>query len=696
MKATEANLLAFIKRSPQFVIPIYQRTYSWTDKECRQLWEDILRTGANKDISAHFVGSVVYIEQGLYQVSSQSSLLVIDGQQRLTTITLLIAALANALESGGEPFDGFSQRKLRNFYLLNPEEEGEQLFKLILSQTDKTSLIAILNQTELPKDYSIRVTENFKLFEQLLNDCKDDLITVCKGLAKLVVVDIALTRDHDNPQLIFESMNSTGRELSQADLIRNYILMGLEPKLQTKLYEKYWRPMEIEFGQEAYVTNFDGFMRYFLTVKTGTLPNVGEVYDTFKQHARSPHVAEAGVESLVADIRNYARYFCAMTLGAESNSALKIAFQDLRELKVDVAYPFLMELYRDYDLKLLSQADFLTAVRLVESYVFRRAICAIPTNSMNKTFATFGKALNKDSYLESIQANLLLLPSYRRFPGDEEFKRAFQTKDLYKFRSRSYWLRRLENHQRKERVSIDEYTIEHILPQNENLSPVWKEALGEDWQRIHQTYLHTLGNLTLTAYNSEYSDKAFTAKRDMKGGFKESPLKLNQGLGAIEQWNETAIHHRADLLSTLALDVWIAPQATPETLESYKAKPVKAGYSIADYPQLTAGAMRDLFEAFRKEILALDSCVTEEFLKLYIAYKAETNFVDIVPQAKRLRISLNMPFPEINDPKGICKDVSAVGRWGNGDVEVGLAGLSELPYVMGLVRQALERQMGSL
>ena len=696
MKATEANLLAFIKRSPQFVIPIYQRTYSWTDKECRQLWEDILRTGANEDISAHFVGSVVYIERGLYQVSSQSSLLVIDGQQRLTTITLLITALANALEGGGEPFDGFSQRKLRNFYLLNPEEEGEQHFKLILSQTDKTSLISILNQTELPKDYSIRVTENFKLFEQLLNERKDDLVTVCKGLAKLVVVDIALTRDRDNPQLIFESMNSTGRELSQADLIRNYILMGLEPKLQTKLYEQYWRPMEIEFGQEAYVTNFDGFMRYFLTVKTGTLPNVGEVYNTFKQHAQSPQVAEAGVESLVADIRNYARYFCAMTLGAEPNAALKIAFQDLRELKVDVAYPFLMELYRDYDLKLLSQADFLTAVRLVESYVFRRVICAIPTNSMNKTFATFGKALDKDAYLESIQAHLLLLPSYRRFPSDEEFKRAFQTKDLYKFRSRSYWLRRLENHQRKERVSIDEYTIEHILPQNENISLAWKEALGEDWQRIHQTYLHTLGNLTLTGYNSEYSDKAFTAKRDMKGGFKESPLKLNQGLGAIEQWDETAIRHRADLLSTMALGVWIAPKVTPETLESYKSKPVKAGYSIVDYPQLTAGTVRDLFEAFRKEILALDSCVTEEFLKLYIAYKAETNFVDIVPQAKRLRISLNMPFSEINDPRGICKDVSAVGRWGNGDVEIGLADLAELPYVMGLVRQALERQMGSL
>jgi uncharacterized protein with ParB-like and HNH nuclease domain/predicted transport protein len=694
MKATEAKLLDFIRKSSQFIIPIYQRTYSWTEKECRQLWDDILRTGANKDISAHFVGSIVYIEQGLSNISTLSPLLVIDGQQRLTTVTLLIAALANALEGIGEPVEGFSKRKLRNYYLLNPEEENEQHFKLILSQTDKTTLIAILDQIEPPKDYSLRITENFQLFQQLISDRQEELAIVCNGLAKLIVVDIALNRDQDNPQLIFESMNSTGRELSQADLIRNYILMGLQPKLQSKLYAHYWRPMKVEFGQEAYVTNFDGFMRYFLTVKTGTLPNIGEVYDTFKQHARSPQIAAAGVEALVADIRDYARYFCAMALGTETDPDLKLAFQDLRELKVDVAYPFLLELYRDYALQLLTKADLLAAIRLVESYVFRRVICAIPTNSMNKTFATLAKAIKKDRYLESIQAHFLRLPSYRRFPSDEEFKREFQTKDLYKFRSRSYWLRRLENHDRKERVSIDEYTIEHILPQNEKLSPAWKTALGEDWQRIHQTYLHTLGNLTLTGYNSEYSDKAFTDKRDMNGGFKESPLKLNQGLGSIDEWNEDMIRHRADRLSSLALAVWIAPKLPDGVLASHLAKPAKGEYSIDDHPNLANGSMHELFTAFRKEILALDSCVTEEFLKVYVVYKAETNFLDIVPQTKRLRISLYLPFPEINDPRGMCKDVSHVGRWGNGDVEVGLASLEELPYVMGLVRQALERQMG--
>lgn len=695
MKATEAKLLAFIKKSPQFVIPIYQRTYSWTEKECRQLWDDILRTGSNDDITTHFFGSIVYIEKGLSQVISQSPLLVIDGQQRLTTVTLLITALANALDDT-EPVEGFSQRKLRNYYLLNPEEDGEQHFKLILSQTDKDSLIAILNKSEQPKNYSIRVTENLKLFESLIKDYKDNLATICKGLAKLLVVDVALSRDQDNPQLIFESMNSTGRELSQADLIRNYILMGLEPQLQTKLYEQYWRPMEVEFGQEAYGTQFDSFMRHFLTVKTGNIPNQGEVYEAFKAHARSPDVAKAGVEPMVADLRTFARYYCAMTLGAEPDPDLRLAFQDLRELKVDVAYPFLLELYHDYALGDFPKADFLTAVRLVESYVFRRAICAIPSNSQNKTFATLTKAVKKDRYIESIQAYLLLLPSYRRFPNDEEFKRELQTKDLYQFRSRSYWIRRLENHNRKERVLVDEYTIEHILPQNENLSSAWKTALGGEWQRIQQTYLHTIGNLTLTGYNSEYSDKTFAQKRDMPGGFKESPLKLNQRLGMVEQWDEDAIRQRADRLSTIALDVWAAPKLETSVLECYKSKPAQQGYTIENHPLLVSGPMAEVFKVFRKEVQALDDCVTEEFLKFYVAYKAESNFVDIVPQTKRLRISLNMPFPEINDPKGLCKDVSSVGRWGNGDVEVSLKSLEELPYVIGLVRQSLERQMGGI
>jgi len=700
MKATEAKLLDFLKKSPQFVIPIYQRTYSWTEKECRQLWDDVVRCGSNEKIAVHFVGSIVYIESGLSQVTHQAPLLVIDGQQRLTTVTLMLAALAQAVAEG-EPFDGFSQRKIRNYFLLNPEESGDRHFKLLLSQTDKASLTAIVGSTEPPKEQSLRVTSNHALFKRWITESKGDLASLCKGLAKLVVVDIALNRDQDNPQLIFESMNSTGKELSQADLIRNFILMGLEPKLQTRLYEQFWRPMEVDFGQEAYGTHFDGFMRHYLTVKSGEIPNINAVYDAFKDHARLSKDSEVDenthVETLVRDIRDYARHFCAMALGTESEPDLKRAFHDLRELKVDVAYPFLLELYHDYAAGHLPKEDFGRAVRMVESYVFRRAICAIPTNSMNKTFATFTKALKKDRYLESIEAQFLLLPSYRRFPKDEEFHRDLQTRDLYNFRSRSYWLRRFENHGRKEHVPVDEYTIEHILPQNDQLSPAWRTALGDDWQRVQETYLHTLGNLTLTGYNSEYSDRPFTDKRDMEGGFKQSPLKLNDGLGQLETWNEPAIQARAGKLAALAVQVWAAPQLDPAVLAAYHPKhDATATYTLEDHPNLLSAGLRPVFEAFRKAVLALDPCATEEFLKLYVAYKAETNFVDVVPQAKRLRLALNMRFAEVNDPKGLCKDVTAIGRWGNGDVEVHLASLDELPYIIGLVRQSLELQLGNV
>ena len=236
MKATEANLLKFLRKSPQFVIPIYQRNYSWTAEQCRQLWSDLMRAGRDDKVQAHFIGSIVYVERGLSSVTSQEALLVIDGQQRLTTSTLLIAALAKHFETQGlgELLEAFSNKKLRNYYLLNPDEDGERHFKLILSETDKDTLLAILQNAPLPAEASSRITENYALFQELIAANQGELEAICQGLAKLVIVDVSLDRAQDNPQLIFESMNSTGLELSQADLIRNFILMGLEPKLQTE------------------------------------------------------------------------------------------------------------------------------------------------------------------------------------------------------------------------------------------------------------------------------------------------------------------------------------------------------------------------------------------------------------------------------------------------------------------------------
>ncbi|MBU2048294.1 MAG: DUF262 domain-containing protein [Gammaproteobacteria bacterium] len=702
MKATETNLLKFLKKSPQFVIPIYQRNYSWTEAQCQQLWSDLLRSGRDEQINGHFIGSIVYVERGLSTVTTQEALLVIDGQQRLTTCTLLIAALAKHFEANQLPeiLDSFSARKLHNYYLLNPEEDGERHYKIILSETDKKTLLAIIKSAPMPAEISARIEQNYTLFQALINKHQDELKAICQGLAKFLIVEVSLDRTQDNPQLIFESMNSTGLELSQADLIRNYILMGSEPKLQTELYQSYWRPMEKSFGQKAYVTHFDPFMRHYLTAKTGEIPNVREVYAAFKAFA---HASQLDTTALVADIHAYASYYCAMALGAETESKLKDAFHDLRELKVDVAYPFLLDVYHDYKQARLAADELVSVVRLVESYVFRRAICAIPTNSLNKTFPGLSRTLKKDRYLESVRAAFLLLPSYRRFPGNEEFQRELKQRDLYNFRSRSYWLRRLENHGRKERIVVEDYTIEHILPQNEVLSSSWQAELGSDWQQTQQKYLHTLGNLTLTGYNSEYSDFPFAYKRDQvtnadgkRIGFKYSSLNINEGLGEVEKWDEAAIQTRAGRLARDAAKVWAAPQLDSIVLDAYRPSATNTGqhYSIDDHSHLTSGAIRTLFDALSKEILELDPCIYEEYLKLYVAYKAETNFVDVVPQARRLRLSLNMPFSEIDDPKGLCTDVTNLGRWGNGDVEVGLSSLNELPYVMGLIRQSFDRQMG--
>ena len=697
MKATEAKLLGFLKRSPQFIIPIYQRTYSWTESQCQQLWEDILRAGGNDEISAHFIGSIVYIQKGLYQISSQSPLLVIDGQQRLTTVSLIIEALARHL-GDSEPLDGFSAKKLRHYYLLNSLEKGKQRYKLLLTQTDEQTLLAVVEQKSLPTQFSLRLRENFGFFKERVKALGEDLTPLCKGLEKLMVVDISLDREQDNPQLIFESMNSTGLELSQADLIRNFVLMGLEPDQQEKLYIEHWRPMELAFGPDAYGKYFDGFMRHYLTFKTGDIPNVRKVYEAFKFYARKTETASNGVESLVADLHRFSDHYCAMAIGRESEPRLAVAFQDLRDLKVDVAYPLLLELYDDYSSGKLPCENLLQAVRLIESYIFRRAVCVIPTNSLNKTFATFGRSLKKDRYLESVLAHFLLLPSYRRFPSDNEFQREIKKRDLYNFRSRSYWLRRLENHDRKEHVHIDEYTIEHILPQNKRLSKAWRATLGNEYQQVQETWLHTLGNLTLTGYNAEYSDRPFKEKRDMKGGFRESPLRINKGLSELVSWDETTIHARAERLARMAINVWKGPELSTEALNTYRVKEEKDRkmYTIEDYSHLELGSpIRKLFELFRKQVVELDPCVSEEFLWSYIAYKAETNFVDVVPQAKRLLLSLNIRFHELQDSRGIAKDVTNLAHWSNGDVQVGLNKPEELPYVLGLVRQSLEKQMGN-
>lgn len=701
MKAVDTSLLTLLKKTPQFVVPIYQRLYSWNQPECSQLWNDIIRAGAHSTLGAHFTGSIVYVTKNAATVTAAEPSLIIDGQQRVTTASIILAALAQKLsmfpEDKQEVYDGFSPKKIRERYLMDPNEDGDRRFKLLLSEGDREALKAVFVGSDIEPFSDSKVVINYNYFLSKIEELDYDLDLICKGLEKLVVVDVSLERGVDNPQLVFEAMNSTGKKLSQADLIRNFMLMDLDHAAQTDIYARFWRPMEKLFAivEEE---QFDAFVRHYLTIRTGNIPRIGDVYEEFKNYFYRTLESGVGSPEIASDLYLSATQYSKIALGQEQDKVLAAIFSELEQVKADVVLPFVLRVYEDFESKVINRDIFVQILNLVLSYVFRRVVCKIPTNSMNKTFASMYEFIDRDRYLESVQAQFLLLQSYRRLPGDQEFLDALKTSDLYNFRRRSYLLRKLENFGRKEAVSIEEYTIEHILPQNPNLSPEWQSDLGVQWQEIQDKYLHTLGNLTLTGYNSEYSDNPFLVKRDMKGGFFESPLRLNAGIGKLERWSQAEIEARAERLSMEALSVWVSPKLSEDIVAYYKKseKQEESAYSFEDHPNLFYSRERQqLFERFANSVLNLDPVVTKHFLKLYVAFKAETNFVDVIPQKSRLLLSLNIPTGEIVDPRGLARDVSKISRWGNGPYEVELSEGSDFEYVFGLVRQAFEIQLDS-
>ena len=552
MKANETNFLPFLQGPKQFLVPIFQRRYSWEKKHCQRLWDDIMRIGANPGITSHFLGSIVYMQPGVGNISTVPEFLVIDGQQRLTTLSLLLLALGEAIVET-ESEIGISPKQLSNYYLFNADEEGELLYKQLLTRHDKETLIQLLERRE-PADASHRLVENYAFFEAKLR--RADLGVVFTGIKKLMVVDIVLNREHDNPQLIFESLNSTGLSLSQADLIRNYVLMGQDLEFQERIYEEYWFPMERRFGKE-YAKKFDRFIRDYLTLKMDQIPNVADVYDSFKMYVPSIE-SQAALERVIAEIARYSEHYVRIALLQEDEPELQACFEDIQELRVEVAFPFLLGVYEDWTQGHIKKAELIEILRLVEGYVFRRAICGIPTNSLNKTFAALMQEVDKSNYLESVKVAFSQMASYRRYPRDYEFRQEFLVKDVYNFRGRNYLLRKLENHERKEPVPILAYTIEHVMPQT--LSEDWEDELGENFRDAQEKYLHTAGNLTLTGYNPELSNRSFSEKQDMEGGFRDSPLRLNRSLAQAEKWDEAAIRERAEELAEKALQIWVYPE----------------------------------------------------------------------------------------------------------------------------------------
>ena len=686
MDARKGNIYEILNGNKQFLIPVYQRYYSWDIEQCKRLWNDIVEM-QKKGKVGHFVGSIVNIAEQAMPTGVQKYM-IIDGQQRMTTLSLLLLALRDYAIKNPEDTT-INARRIDNMLLKNEYESGDERYKLLLTETDRDILMRLVEEKPIPDDTRSKLLDNYKFFAGKIADKELQPAEVYESIGKLQIVNITLDRSVDDAQAIFESLNSTGKELSESDLIRNYVLMGLEPTEQTYVYEHLWRPMELLFVYETQDSVMDRFFRDYLTMKITRIPKQDRVYEEFKLYHLNCEFST--IRELCQDLLTYAKYYTDMVFKRSSNPALKSLYEDINDLRMEVSYPFLLKVHNDYAEGIISEDDLKLIIRLCISYVFRRSICDIPTNSLNKTFATLKNEIKPDDYVNSIKAFFVMRNDYKEFPDDDKFAAAFVSRDIYTMRSRNFILSHLENYGNKAPIIIENYTIEHIMPQNSSLSPEWQQMLGAKWREVQKTYLHTIGNLTLTAYNSEMSDHPFMVKMDMEGGFKESALRLNAYVVKLNEWNEQTIKERAALLADKAKQIWAYPDMTAAELAPYQSveKPAER-YSLETYD--TNVFTKTLFEVLDRRIQNLSPDVKREFKKLYVAYKLDTNFVDIVFQKQRLRISVNMKFSEVIDPNGICRDITGIGRWGNGDVELYMEHTSDVDQIMEIVEQSYRLQ----
>lgn len=567
LQAGETTLNKLLNTSRQFIVPIFQRNYSWQKSQYEQLWFDILRASKFKEKQNHFIGSIVYIDMGT-PAGRPQQLLLIDGQQRLTTISILLCAIKDYVQKFNLETKLINLAKIKNQFLYNSDEIDEDRYKLLLNVQDKETYIKLIDNTiftvNKPATNIIKCYEFF--YERIEDFIKQhgQIDEIYAGIFKLSLVSISLDKDSDNPQMIFESMNSTGKDLSQTDLLRNYLLMDLTPEKQTRLYKTYWKPMEELFGEDIYkndVNKFDYFIRDFLTLKsdTGYICKINNVYENFKCYYLDNNCEKFAV---LKDLFTYAKYYACIDLLQENDDELKLYWQEFKKLDSHVVYPFLLKLYDDYSCQILIKEDFKKILQVVISYLWRRAICEIPTNSLSKTFATLYQAVDKDDYVNSVIKAFVFKSSYKRFPSDYEVREKLQTKDIYHFRLRKYLLEALENYYHKEPIDLNtaNYTIEHIMPQNIEHNLSWQQMLGENWQEVHSLYLHTLGNLTITGYNAEMSNKSFGEKVNGESGFKHSHLKLNESIVQCDVWNKKAIQRRTNILTDIILKIWKYPE----------------------------------------------------------------------------------------------------------------------------------------
>lgn len=591
--------------SRRFEIPVYQRPYSWDEDQCIQLWEDVLSVG-RKEQDSHFTGSVVWIQDGTMSANGITPLLLIDGQQRVTTIMLLLVALAAFSKEHFENTYHFSYDEIIDSgYLVNKHKKGEDHYKLMLSQGDRATLNSLIDHLEdasFPIDESSsRLIDNLDLFTKRL-DALEDPNLVWDGIQRLEIVSISLAQGKDNPQLIFESMNSTGKDLSSADLIRNFVLMSLPMEKQETLYKNQWRMIEETLGADSYDTVFDDFIRNYLTVLYAPEPlSKRDVYPAFKRHVvNNGYDKDDRIAELLQEARRFARYYAAVTSGAENDPKLKAAFENLARLDTSTLNPLLLSLYDDYENEAYSYDDFLEMLGILDSYVFRRAVCDCASNSFNKFLPSIIARLNKvqdegGNYKEAFISFLLNeAGSNRRFPTDAEFERELKARDAYHFKKAFHLLSRLENsyHPKGQRdFASGNYTIEHILPQNALAHDDWVEMLGKDYADDFEECINNIGNLTLTAYNSELSDGSFAEKKDRStGGYDIEFISISSELREADCWNADSVRQRADTLIKQAVNVWGMPEID-ETIRMKYAAERKAATSKR------AVAFKEIFDA---------------------------------------------------------------------------------------------------
>ncbi|MBZ9779851.1 DUF4268 domain-containing protein [Psychroflexus sp. CAK8W] len=562
MIATQLPINNFLQApNVQFVIPVYQRNYDWSTSECHKLLDDIIDV-AKEQSGSHFIGSIVFIHEGAYSTREVKELVIIDGQQRLTTINILYVALYRFSKETNQEHEA---EKLYNMFLTNQYVQNESS-KLKLKQTDTNSLAfkAIMNATEKEFDAYSNVIENFNYFKSKINE--SNFQSILDGLRKLIFVEISLERDKDDPQRIFESLNSTGLDLSQSDLIRNYILMDLPPKQQDKVYNQIWNPIEENAKdiqkQKSLVSEY---IRDYLTLKKKKIPKKSKVYEEFKKMYQDKDEAyQQELENIKSFSVHYKKLANPQTV---KNDNIRKELNYISRLEINVAFPFLLQVFEDADNGIISDDILIKILKLIQSYTWRRFIVGLPTNALNKVFMTLYSEIDTEDYYESVVLALYKKRGSGKFPNNQEVKTALKDKDLYNIqtKNRSYMFELLENFNNKEYVdtSNPNISIEHIFPQNSN--PDWSNSLSqEDFFMFKERYLNTIANLTLSGNNGALSNKSFSAKKVMNNnndeqGYQFSRLWLNSFLNTVDEWSIENYEKRFELIYSRFLKIWEYP-----------------------------------------------------------------------------------------------------------------------------------------